>query len=201
MDGQPTDAQPVVDLSDLAERLQAICLGRSWTVVTAESCTGGLVADSLTDIPGSSGYVRGGIVAYHDQVKAAQLGVPTQTIAAHGAVSVQVARAMATGARERLGATFAVSVTGIAGPGGGSEAKPVGLTYIAVAGPDGVEVRRFSWSGDRRANKRDSARAALELLIIAAEAAGSAGEAEASEAVGGAEPEGSAPGPAPAGAR
>jgi nicotinamide-nucleotide amidase len=193
MDSQPTDAQPLVDLRELAERLQVICLGRSWTVVTAESCTGGLVADSLTDIPGSSGYVLGGIVAYHDQVKAAQLGVPTQTIAAHGAVSVQVARAMATGARERLGATFAVSVTGIAGPGGGSEAKPVGLTYIAVAGPEGVEVRRFGWSGDRRANKRESARAALELLIVAAEAAGPAGTAEAAE--------GSGPAPAPAGAR
>ncbi len=171
MDGQPTDAQPVVDLPELAARLQAICLGRSWTVVTAESCTGGLVVDSLTDVPGSSGYVLGGIVAYHDQVKADQLGVAGQTIAAHGAVSVQVARAMATGARDRFGSTFAVSVTGIAGPDGGSEAKPVGLTYIAVAGPAGVEVRRFGWSGDRLANKRDSARAALDLLIVAAEAA------------------------------
>ena len=118
--------------------------------------------------------------------------LPAEAIAAHGAVSVQVARAMATGARERLGATFAVSVTGIAGPDGGSAAKPVGLTYIAVAGPVGVEVRRFGWSGDRLANKRDSARAALELLIAAAEAAGS-------EAAAGSE--GAAPGPSPAGAR
>ena len=192
MDGQPTDAQPVVDLRELAERLQAICIGRGWTVATAESCTGGLVADTLTDIPGSSGYVLGGIVAYNDLVKTGQLGVAVQTIAAHGAASVQVARAMATGARERLGATFAVSVTGIAGPDGGSAAKPVGLTYIAVAGPNGVEVRRFGWSGDRLANKRDSARAALELLIAAAEAAGS-------EAAAGSE--GAAPGPSPAGAR
>ncbi len=83
---------------------------------------------------------------------------------------------MATGARERLGATFAVAVTGIAGPGGGSAGKPVGLTYIAVAGPDGVEVRRFSWSGNRRANKRDSARAALELLIVAGESVGGPSE-------------------------
>ncbi|MGZ8502032.1 MAG: CinA family protein [Candidatus Limnocylindrales bacterium] len=189
MDGQPTDDQPVVDLRELAGRLQAICIGRGWTVVTAESCTGGLVVDSLTDIPGSSGYVVGGIVAYHDLVKTGQLGVPAEAIAAHGAVSVQVARAMATGARERLGSTFAVSVTGLTGPDGGSAAKPVGLTYIAVAGPDGVQVRRFGWSGDRLANKRDSARAALELLISAAEAATAAGS------------EGMTPGPSPAGAR
>jgi PncC family amidohydrolase len=181
MDGQPTDAQPDVDLRELAERLQAICVGRGWTVVTAESCTGGLVADSLTDIPGSSGYVLGGIVAYHDLVKTGQLGVPAQTIAAHGAVSVQVARAMATGARERLGSTFAVSVTGIAGPDGGSDAKPVGLTYIAVAGPDGVDVRRFAWPGDRLANKRDSARAALELLLAAAAAAAGSEAADPTE--------------------
>ena len=195
MDGQPTHAAPVVELRDLAERLQAMCLGRGWTVVTAESCTGGLVADSLTDIPGSSGYVLGGIVAYHDQVKVDQLAVPAQTIEAHGAVSVQVARSMATGARERLGSTFAVSVTGIAGPDGGSEAKPVGLTYVGVAGPDGVEVRRFAWSGDRLANKRDSARAALEMLIVAAEVAETAADAVSERA------QGSAPGATPAGAR
>ncbi len=106
--------------SALAERLQARCIAAGWTVVTAESCTGGLVADALTDVPGSSGYVLGGIVAYADAVKTAQLGVPAELIAAHGAVSAHVARAMAVGARERLGATFAVSVTGIAGPDGGT---------------------------------------------------------------------------------
>jgi PncC family amidohydrolase len=169
MEAQRTDAQPGVDLHGLAERLQALCVAHGWTVVTAESCTGGLVADTLTDVPGSSAYVLGGIVAYQDEMKRGQLGVAAHTIAAHGAVSVQVARAMATGARRRLGSTFAVSVTGIAGPGGGSADKPVGLTYVAVAGPGGVVVRRFSWSGDRLANKRDSARAAVELLIDAAE--------------------------------
>jgi PncC family amidohydrolase len=182
MEGQPADGQAAVDLMELAGRLQAICAGHGWTVATAESCTGGLVADSLTDVPGSSGYVLGGIVAYDDRVKVAQLGVLAQTIAAHGAVSVQVARAMATGARERFGSTFAVSVTGIAGPDGGSEAKPVGLTYIGVAGPDGLEVRRFGWTGDRRANKRDSARAALELLTAAAEAAAGTEAAAGAEA-------------------
>ncbi len=170
MDGQPLDDQPSADLQALAERLQARCIAAGWTVVTAESCTGGLVADALTDVPGSSGYVLGGIVAYADAVKTAQLGVPAELIAAHGAVSVHVARAMAVGARERLGATFAVSVTGIAGPDGGSDAKPVGLTYLGLAGPDGVEVRRYAWTGDRAANKRSSAVAALEMLLAAAEA-------------------------------
>jgi nicotinamide-nucleotide amidase len=171
MDGQPIDAPGPSDLRDLAERLQGLCVAAGWTVVTAESCTGGMVADTLTDIPGSSGYLLGGVVAYADVVKERQLGVAAEVIAAHGAVSAQVARAMALGARERLGATFAVSVTGIAGPDGGSEAKPVGLTYLAVAGPDGVEVRRYAWTGDRAANKLASTRAAIELLIGAAEAA------------------------------
>ena len=170
MDGQPLDDQPGVDLRALAERLQALCLAGSWSVATAESCTGGLVADALTDVPGSSGYVLGGIVAYADGVKVAQLGVPPELIAAHGAVSAHVARAMAVGARERLGATFAVSVTGIAGPDGGTDAKPVGLTYIGLAGPDGIDVRRFAWTGDRAENKRLSAAAALDMLIAAAEA-------------------------------
>jgi PncC family amidohydrolase len=169
MDGRPIDEGPDLGLVELAQRLQALCIAGGWTVVTAESCTGGLVADTLTDVPGSSGYVLGGIVAYADAVKEAQLRVPADVLAAHGAVSAQVAVEMASGARERLGGTFAVSVTGIAGPDGGSDAKPVGLTYIGLAGPDGVEVRRFAWTGDRAANKRSSARAALELLIEAAE--------------------------------
>jgi nicotinamide-nucleotide amidase len=171
MDGQPIDAPELAELSDLAERLQGLCVAAGWTVATGESCTGGMVCDTLTDVPGASAYVLGGIVAYADAVKERQLGVPAEVIAAHGAVSAQVARAMALGARERLGATFAVAVTGIAGPDGGSPAKPVGLTYLAVAGPEAVEVRRFVWSGDREANKRASTRAALEFLIGAAEAA------------------------------
>lgn len=169
MEREPFDHETAADLRDLAGRLQALCVAGGWTVVTAESCTGGLVADALTDVPGSSGYVLGGIVAYADAVKTAQLGVPADIIAAHGAVSAQVARAMAQGARERLAATLAVSVTGIAGPDGGTEAKPVGLTYLGLAGPAGVDVRRFVWTGDRAANKHASAGAALELLIGAAE--------------------------------
>ena len=179
VDGQPLDDATGVDLRVLAERLQRLCLAGGWTVATAESCTGGLVADALTDVPGSSGYVLGGIVAYADAVKTGQLDVPIDLLAAHGAVSAQVARAMAIGARERLGATFAVSVTGIAGPDGGSQAKPVGLTYLGLATPAGVDVRRFVWAGDRAANKRSSAVAALDLLIGAAEAARTAAAAPA----------------------
>jgi PncC family amidohydrolase len=152
-------------LVGLAERLQAICLGRGLTLAVAESCTGGLVADAITDVPGSSGYFLGGIVSYSDAAKERLLNVPSEVIAAHGAVSAQVARAMAEGALARFEAAIAASVTGIAGPDGGSDAKPVGLTYVAVADEEGVDVRRFLWSGDRLANKRSSAEAVLELLV------------------------------------
>jgi nicotinamide-nucleotide amidase len=149
----------------LAKRLQGICLGSGLTVGTAESCTGGLVASLITDVAGSSGYFRGGIVAYADDAKASLLEVAADALAAHGAVSAQVARAMATGARQRLDIDLAVAVTGIAGPGGGTEAKPVGLTYVAVADAHDVVVQRFVWHGDRASNKLASAEAALELLI------------------------------------
>ena len=153
-------------LADLARRLQAACLERGLTVATGESCTGGFVAHALTDVPGSSGYVRGGIVAYANDVKEALLGVPVDVLAAHGAVSAQVALAMAEGARARLGAQVGVGVTGVAGPDGGTGEKPVGLVYVAVAGGgrDAV-VRRFHWSGDREANKVASAEAALQMLL------------------------------------
>jgi PncC family amidohydrolase len=153
------------ELRLLAERLQGICLGARLTVATAESCTGGRVCDTLTDVSGASGYVRGGVMAYADSVKEALLDVPATVIGQHGAVSAQVARAMASGARARLDVDLAVAVTGIAGPSGATPGKPVGLTYIAVADRVGVEIRRFAWSGDRETNKMSSARAALELLV------------------------------------
>ena len=152
-------------LVGLAERLQGVCLGRGLKLAVAESCTGGLVADAITDVSGSSGYFAGGVVSYSNEAKERLLDVPGDVLTAHGAVSAQVAKAMATGARERFGADLAGSVTGIAGPDGGSAAKPVGLTYVAVADADGVEVRRHVWSGDRIENKRASAEALLELLL------------------------------------
>jgi nicotinamide-nucleotide amidase len=155
---------------ELADRLQARCLSAGLTVGLAESCTGGLTAHVLTEIPGSSGYLLGSIVSYADAAKVRLLGVAEEVLAAHGAVSAQVARAMAVGARERLGADIGAGVTGIAGPDGGSDAKPVGLTYIAVADELGVDVRRFAWSGDRGENKRASVEAVLELLLARADA-------------------------------
>jgi PncC family amidohydrolase len=149
----------------LAQRLTDTCLARQLTVATAESCTGGLVAHAITEIAGSSAHFRGGFVTYADDVKHAQLGVAQELLEAHGAVSAQVARAMAEGARERLRVSVAVAITGIAGPGGGSDQKPVGLTYVGVADTAGADVRRHLWAGDRSANKRDSAVAALELLL------------------------------------
>ena len=120
----------------------------------------------LTNIPGSSAYVAGGIVAYSNQVKQSVLGVKQGTLIAHGAVSEQTAQEMAQGARQLLKTDFAVSITGIAGPGGGSDEKPVGLTYIGLAGPDDLlVVQRHIWDGDRLAVKDASAEAALQLLL------------------------------------
>lgn len=161
-----------MDLSALAQRLQALALTRAVTVGTAESCTGGLVGHTLTAVAGSSEYYLGGVVSYGNELKVRLLGVPESTLEGHGAVSAQVAVAMAEGAREQLGCDYAVSVTGVAGPGGGTVAKPVGLTSVAVAGPSGQEVRRHLWQGDRAANKEQSAAAALELLLACIEADG-----------------------------
>ena len=173
-------------LRPLAERLQEICLAAGLTVATAESCTGGRIADALTDVAGSSGYLRGGVVAYADAIKRELLGVPALVIEQHGAVSAQAARAMAAGARARLGVDLAVAVTGIAGPTGATPGKPIGLAYVAVADPAGIEIRRFTWSGDRESNKAASARAALELLVERATviAAGATGGAQQADAAG-----------------
>lgn len=156
---------PDESLVALAERLQAACLGAGTTVATAESCTGGLVAAAITAVPGSSGYFLGGLVTYADAAKSELLGVPTAVLAAHGAVSAQVARAMAAGARDRLGATMAISITGIAGPDGGTAAKPVGLTYIGLASAGEVDVRRLSLDGDRSGNRQAAAEHALAWLL------------------------------------
>jgi PncC family amidohydrolase len=156
-------------LIELAQRLQSVCLTRGLTVAVAESCTGGLVAHTLTEVPGSSGYLIGGVVAYADAVKRELLGVPAEMLEAHGAVSAQVAVAMAEGVRGRLGTNLGVSVTGVAGPDGGTAAKPVGLVYVAVAAGGNPEVRRHVWPGSRSENKVASAASALELLVTQAE--------------------------------
>jgi len=156
----------------LAARLGERCLQRGVRVATVESCTGGLVGHLITEIAGSSAYYVGGFVTYSNDLKHGTVGVPYDVLVAHGAVSAQAAMAMATGGRERTGADLAVAVTGIAGPGGGTDAKPVGLTYVAVADAVGLAVRRYVWSGDRAENKRLSAGAALDLLLERVQAAG-----------------------------
>jgi len=163
--GSPAEDLSESELVELATQLQALFLERGLTLATAESCTGGLVAHTVTEVAGSSGYLRGGIVAYADEAKERLLDVPHDVLDAHGAVSAQVARAMADGAAARFTTDVSVAVTGVAGPGGGSPAKPVGLTYVAVTAPSTNEVRRFLWTGDRAANKRASAGAALRLLL------------------------------------
>jgi nicotinamide-nucleotide amidase len=134
------------------------------TLATAESCTGGLVAAQLTDVAGASDVFVGSVVAYSNDVKAGQLAVPKELLAASGAVSEEVAGAMARGARERLGADVAVSVTGIAGPGGGTPEKPVGLVYLHAIGPSGELARRIDLPGDRETIRRRATVAALHLV-------------------------------------
>jgi nicotinamide-nucleotide amidase len=136
---------------------------RGWRVALAESCTGGLLAGRLTDVPGSSAWVVGGIVAYANDVKIAELGVPAAVLDANGAVSEPVARAMAEGARDRLGANVGIGITGIAGPDGGTPEKPVGTVVIAVAANETI-VRTFRFSGDRELVRRHSTSTALDML-------------------------------------
>jgi PncC family amidohydrolase len=159
-------------LHDLAARLGDLASAQGMTIGTAESCTGGLVGHLITAVAGSSAYYLGGVVSYADSTKVGLIGVPAETIERHGAVSAQVAVAMAEGVRERIGCDIAVAVTGVAGPDGGTAAKPVGLTYVATAQAGGQQVQRHQWAGDRAANKRHSAAAALQMLVDELAAAG-----------------------------
>jgi nicotinamide-nucleotide amidase len=142
----------------------ALLRARGLTVATAESCTGGLVATRLTDVPGSSDVFLGSIVAYSDTLKRTELSVPAEVLAAHGAVSAEAAAVMARGARDRLGADVAVAVTGVAGPGGGTEAKPVGLVFLHASGPMGERELRLDLPGDRATIRGRAAVAALHLV-------------------------------------
>ena len=142
----------------------ARCRERGLTLATAESCTGGMIAARLTSVPGSSEVFLGAVVSYADEVKAAQLGVPETVLETHGAVSAETAAAMARGARERLGADVAVAVTGIAGPGGGSEAKPVGLVHVHASAPWGDRPLELTLPGDRATIRGRATVVALHLV-------------------------------------
>ena len=143
---------------------------RGWRIAAAESCTGGLLMGRLTEVPGSSAWTIGGVVAYDDEVKRRDLGVPAEMLAEHGAVSEPVAIAMAEGIRRRFAAEIGVGITGIAGPGGGSAAKPVGLVVIAVVTPSAQMVRTLNFPGDRAAVRQHSTAAALDMVRRALDA-------------------------------
>jgi PncC family amidohydrolase len=138
---------------------------RGLKLVAAESCTGGLIGSRITDIPGSSEYFLGSIVAYAYEVKASLLGIPWDTLNTYGAVSRETVVAMAHGARKQLNGDIAISVSGIAGPGGGTPEKPVGTTWVGLVAQDGDWATVFHFSGNREENKSASATAALEMLL------------------------------------
>jgi nicotinamide-nucleotide amidase len=146
------------------ELVLSLAGARGLRIATAESCTGGLVAAKLTSVPGSSESFVGSVVAYADEVKRSELAVPEKLLAEHGAVSAEVAAAMAEGARARLDADVAVAVTGIAGPGGGTPDKPVGRVYLSAAGPDGSLARILDLPGDREQIRVRATVTALHLL-------------------------------------
>ena len=150
--------------------LQQQLIAGGWWLCTAESCTGGMIADWMTDIPGSSACFAGGVAAYANQVKETLLGVQAETIIQYGAVSAAVAAEMAEGLRMRLSAQIdperliALSTTGIAGPGGGTPEKPVGLVYLGIATPHGTRVEAHCWPYDRIGNKEASSLQALKMV-------------------------------------
>jgi PncC family amidohydrolase len=138
---------------------------RELTLAVAESDTGGLLLDQLTSIPGSSAVVLGGVVAYHDELKRSLLGVSADVVRDRGAVSPEVAEAMALGVRRLASADVGLATTGIAGPGGATDSKPVGLAYVAAVSEAGSLVREYRWNGDRADNRASSTAAALALLV------------------------------------
>jgi nicotinamide-nucleotide amidase len=152
------------DERPVEEHVLDLCRARGLTLATAESCTGGLVAERITRVPGASDVFLGATVAYADEVKAEQLGVPATLLERHGAVSAEVAAAMAAGARRRFRADVAVGITGVAGPGGGTVEKPVGLVYVAAETPEAARGIDFSYPSDRDAVRSRAAVAALHLL-------------------------------------
>ena len=153
------------DIDTLVEQLASALTARGWTMATAESCTGGLIGGACTDRAGSSDWFERGFVTYSNAAKTELLGVPADLIAAHGAVSEPVARAMAAGARAHAPVQLAVAVTGVAGPSGGSAEKPVGTVWFGWATPEGVFTERQRFDGDRAAVRRATVAHALAGLL------------------------------------
>ena len=155
----------MVAVDGLAARVGRALRARAARLALAESCTGGLLGSRVSGIPGSSRYLLGGVVAYHNNAKAALLRVPRRTLVRCGAVSAPVAAAMARGARRVFKSEIAVAVTGVAGPGGGSPGKPVGLVYVAVCGFGRTRCRQALFAGDRRRVRDQAADLALIMLL------------------------------------
>ncbi len=150
---------------ELERQVGELLTQRGWMLAVAESCTGGLLGHRITSVSGSSAYFAGGVISYSNEAKERILGVLHETLVDHGAVSAETALAMARGARRLFRADMAVSVTGVAGPTGGTPEKPVGLVYLGLA-VEGAELyERHVWEGDRAANKEQSAEAALKLML------------------------------------
>jgi nicotinamide-nucleotide amidase len=150
---------------DVASETGALLVERHLSLVTAESSSGGYLAHRITSVPGSSQYYLGGWVAYANEAKERFLGVRRRTLETHGAVSAETAGEMARGARRAMGADIGLSITGIAGPTGGTADKPLGLVYVALSAPDEELCRRFLFTGDRLAHQERAAEAALEVLL------------------------------------
>ncbi len=152
-------------MEELAEKIAPLLKKKHLKIATAESCTGGLIGHTITGVPGSSEYYEGGIISYSNEMKMRFLGVREQTLKEHGAVSEQTAREMSEGVRKATGADIGISTTGIAGPGGGTEEKPVGLVYISLATEGETKVEKHIFHGNREENKEHTCRAALSLLL------------------------------------
>ncbi|KAA0007304.1 MAG: CinA family protein [Thermoplasmata archaeon] len=150
---------------ELLHKVSSLLKEKGLTVATAESCTGGLIAHMLTNVSGSSLYFDRGVVSYSNRAKMELLGVPSQVLEKHGAVSEETAKAMAEGVKLRSGVDVGVSTTGIAGPTGGTKDKPVGLVYIGVSTRDETVVKKFLFKGDRLSNKESACEAALKMLF------------------------------------
>ncbi len=153
-------AQPI----DIQQEIAEPFIRNGWKLAVAESCTGGALSAAITAIPGASVYFNGGVVSYSNEVKMNILGVPFQILESVGAVSSECAEAMAVGVRKALDADYALSTTGIAGPGGETPGKPVGTVWIAVAGPNGVRSEKFTFPHDRPGNIEAFVQAALRML-------------------------------------
>jgi len=151
--------------TELLHKVSSLLKEKGLTVATAESCTGGLIAHTLTNVSGSSLYFDRGVVSYSNRAKMELLGVSSQVLEKHGAVSKETAKAMAEGVRLRSGVDVGVSTTGIAGPTGGTKDKPVGLVYIGVSTRDETVVKKFLFKGDRLSNKESACEAALKMLF------------------------------------